>query len=119
MPDDELLNESGVPGEESSVSVEPSQEQELSPSDDSTNGVVEDSYDDPILEDIQDDLESEISEDEYGDGSDEPFDEDIPEMLPDVSDGDEFSDDGLSVSANEIDYEHIQEMINRSVSENT
>ena len=67
MPDDELLD-SGVPEEEPPVAVEPSQEQEISPSDDSTDEVIEDSNEDDIPEDIPedipDDLESEIPEDD-------------------------------------------------------
>lgn len=104
MPDDELLD-SGVPEEEPPVAVEPSQEQEISPSDDSTNDVIEDSNED------------DIPENEYGD-DDELFDEDNPDDLPGLLVVDESSDDGSSVSANEIDYEQIQMMINRFVSEN-
>ena len=127
MPDDVLLD-SGVPEEEPSVAVEPSQEQEISPSDDSTDEVIEDSNEelpeetpDDIPEDypddIPDDLESDIPENEYGD-VDEPLDEENPDALPDSLDVAESSDDGSSVSANEVDYEQIQDMINRSVSEN-
>lgn len=122
MPDDELLNESGVPEEESSVSVEPSQEQELSPSNDSANEVIEDLspeyHPDYFPDGMPDDYVPSIPEDEYGDSLDEPSDEDNPDMIPDELVGDETSDDGLSVSANEFDYEYIQDMINRSVSEN-
>ena len=129
MPDDELLtNESGVPEEESSVSDESVQEQEPS-SDDSAN-IVEDSspeyHPDYFPEDyvpddspdvVPDDLESDNPENEYGD-LDESLDEDNPDSLPDELDVNDSSDDGSSVSANELDYEYIQEMINRSVSEN-
>lgn len=116
MPDDELLD-SGVPEEEPPVVVDTSQEQEISPSDDSTNDVIEDSNWDDILDEYPDDLESDIPENEYGD-DDELFDEDNPDDLPGLLVVDESSDDGSSVSANEIDYEQIQMMINRSVSEN-
>ena len=122
MPEDELLNESGIPEEESSVSVEPSQEQEPS-SDDSTDGIIEDSspefHPDYFPENyVPDDLESDVSENDYGDTLDEPSNEDISDVLPDELVVDESLDDGSSVSANDIDYEQIQEMINRSVSEN-
>lgn len=110
MPDDELLD-SGVPEEEPPVAVEPSQEQEISPSDVSTDEVIEDSNEE-LPDDIPDDLESEIPEDDYGDDFDEPFDDEL-ELEPDDN-----SDDGSSVSANDIDYEYIQYMIERSVSEN-
>lgn len=128
MPDDELLD-SGVPEEEPPVVVDTSQEQEISPSDDSTNDVIEDSNEDDILDEgpdelpedypdeEPDDLESDIPENEYGD-DDELFDEDNPDEEPGLLVVDESSDDGSSVSANEIDYEQIQMMINRSVSEN-
>lgn len=130
MPDDELLiDESGVPAEESSVSDDPVQEQESS-SKDSTDEEVEDSspdfHPDYFPEDyvpddspdvVPDDLESDIPENEYGD-FDESFDEDNPDFLPDELDVNDSSDNGSSVSANELDYEYIQEMINRSVSEN-
>lgn len=129
MPDDEILDDSGVPEEEPPVAVESSQEQEISPSDDSTDDVIEDSNEEDYPEelpddipedypdDIPDDLESDIPENEYGD-VDEPLDEENPDALPDSLDVAESSDDGSSVSANEIDYEQIQMMIERSVSEN-
>lgn len=111
MPDVELLiDESGVPEEESSVSDDPVQEQESS-SEDSTDEEVEDSspdfHPDYFPEDyVPDETETDSSESEYVD-SEEPSTED-----------DILSDDGSSVSGNDVDYEYIQEMINRSVSEN-